>query len=171
MNTVELLQYGLGNAFAILGQVTDDLTQEQADWTPPGIANAIGALYWHTISSTDYLVHNWCLGQAPLSQTAGWQDKVVVSSAPEDEGDHGAAMRSVRVDLATMHEYAQVVAGATQSWLSTLSAGDLEQKMDTPIGELSLAHLVQTFVIWHIDAHCGEISALKGCQGARGYPF
>ncbi|MBN1976861.1 MAG: hypothetical protein JW918_05620 [Anaerolineae bacterium] len=53
MNTIELTQYALGNAVGILEQVTADLTQEQADWTPPGIANPIGATYWHAISSTD----------------------------------------------------------------------------------------------------------------------
>ena len=43
MNTVELTQYALGNAFDILGQVVADMTQEQADWIPPGCANPIGA--------------------------------------------------------------------------------------------------------------------------------
>jgi len=38
MNTVELIQYSLDIAFDILGQVTADLTQEQADWKPPGVA-------------------------------------------------------------------------------------------------------------------------------------
>ena len=45
MNTVELIQYSLGNAFDILGQVVADLTQEQADWAPPSIANPIDATY------------------------------------------------------------------------------------------------------------------------------
>jgi hypothetical protein len=34
-----------------------------------------------------------------------------------------------------------------------------------------VAHVLDLFVVWHINAHCGEISALKGCQGAKGYPF
>ena len=45
MNTVELLEYSLKNALDILKQVTADLTQEQADWMPPSIANPIGSLY------------------------------------------------------------------------------------------------------------------------------
>lgn len=43
MNTVELISYSLNNAFGVLDMVVADLTQEQADWTPPGIANPIGA--------------------------------------------------------------------------------------------------------------------------------
>jgi hypothetical protein len=171
VNTVELLQFSLKNAFDILGSVTADLTQEQADWLPPGTANPIGATYWHVISGTDLIVHGWCMGQAPLSQTAGWQDKVVLAGAPEEETDHPAKMRDVRVDLAAMHEYARDVAEATGDWLATVTPEDLERKMDTPVGERNLGQLLVTFGAWHINAHCGEISALKGCQGARGYPF
>jgi hypothetical protein len=171
MNTVELTQFSLGNAFGILAQVTADLTQEQADWTPPGIANPIGALYWHTVSSVDQIVHGWGMGQAPLSQRAGWQEKVLLASAPEGEKDPLAQMRAIRVELPALHEYAQAVAEAAQGWLASLMPADLERKIDTPIGELELGQMLETFVIWHINAHCGEISALKGCQGARGYPF
>lgn len=172
MNTVELIRFSLGNAFDMLGQVTADLTQEQADWTPPGIANPIGALYWHVVSSVDYIVHDWCMEQRPVSQRAGWREKVLIASAPEDEKDPSLAqMRAIRVDLPALHEYAQAVAGTTQGWLTSLTPENLERKVDTPIGELNLAQLLTTFVIWHVDAHCGEISALKGCLSARGYPF
>ena len=167
MNTVELLQYSLGNAFGILEQVTADLTQEQADWMPPGIANPIGSLYWHTISSTDMIVHGWGLGQPSLFETAGWQEKVVINA----QEDPPPEMRDTRVDLAALREYTSVVTGVVHGWLGSLTPEDLERKVDTPIGELGLAQMVETFIIWHINAHCGEISALKGCQGFRGYPF
>jgi hypothetical protein len=36
---------------------------------------------------------------------------------------------------------------------------------------MNLAQAVQAFIVWHISAHCGEISALKGCQGLKGYPW
>lgn len=173
MNTVELTQYALSNAFDILGQVVADLTQEQADWIPPGIANPIGALYWHTISGADEVVHQWCRGQEPLYQKDGWQEKVLTVSVPEPEhgGDYLTYMRTIRVDIAALHAYTKAVAAAIQAWLASLAPEDLERKLNTPIGELNLAQMLETFVIWHINAHCGEISALKGCQGARGYPF
>jgi len=171
MNTVELIQYSLGNAFGILEQVASDLTQVQADWMPSGIANPIGALYWHTMSSVDEIVHGWGMGQAALSQSAGWQEKVVLASAPEEEKDPLAQMRAIRVDLPALHGYARAIAQAVQGWLASLTPEDLERTIDTPIGELNLGQMLETFVIWHINAHCGEISALKGCQGAKGYPF
>jgi hypothetical protein len=171
MNTVELIQYSLRNALDILDQVTSDLSQEQADWVPPGIANPIGALYWHTISGVDQVVFGWCRGQAPLDQGGEWRAKVLLASAPEEEEDPLARMRAMRVDLPALGEYARTVASATQDWLASLTPEDLARKMDTPIGELNLAQMLETFVIWHINAHCGEIAALKGCQGAKGYPF
>ncbi|MCP4536142.1 MAG: DinB family protein [Chloroflexi bacterium] len=171
MNTVELLQYSLGNALGILGQVTADLTQEQADWTPPGIANPIGGLYWHTLTGIDMVVHRWGLGKDPIFQTEGWQKKVVVSSALDQRKDHPPEMRETRVDLSALHEYGKVIAEVVQSWLVSLSSEDLERQIKTPVGELSLAQMIETFVIWHINAHCGEISAIKGCQGAKGYLF
>ena len=173
MNTVELTQYALGNAFAILNQVTADLTQEQADWTPPGIANPIGASYWHAISSTDEIVCKWIREKEPLRQKGGWQEKVLTVSVPEPEqgGDYLTYLREIRVDLPALHEYANAVAEAIQGWLASLALEDLEREIETPIGELNLAQMMETFVIWHINAHCGEISALKGCQGVKGYPF
>jgi hypothetical protein len=168
-----LTQFALANAFGILEQVTADLTQEQADWLPPGIANPIGATYWHLISSVDHIVHKWCMDQEPLSEKAGWQEKVLTSSIPEPDhgGDWLAYMQSIRVNLPALGEYAKAVAEATQAWLGSLAPEDLEHSLETPTGEQKLGELVQTFVIWHINAHCGEIAALKGCQGAKGYPF
>jgi hypothetical protein len=150
MNTVELTKYAFGNAFDILSQVTADLTPEQADWTPPGIANPIGATYWHTVSGADEVVCKWIRGQEPL---------------------HLAYMRAIRVDVPALHEYARAVTETIREWLASLAPEDLEREMETPIGKLSVGQVVETFVIWHVNAHCGEISALKGCQGARGYPF
>lgn len=171
MNTIELLSYSLSSAFEILGQVTADLTQQQADWLPPGLANPIGALYWHTISGADQIVHEWCKGEAPLSQQGGWHQRVLLAEAPGGGQETLEDMQAMRVNLPVLRDYARTVAEATQSWLSSLEPQDLDRELQTPIGSLNLAQLLDTFVVWHINAHCGEIAVLKGCQGAKGYPF
>ena len=171
MKTQELLSYALKNSFDILFGVTADLTQEQADWEPPGTAMSIGTLYWHTVTGTDHVVHGWGLGQPAIAQTGDWEEKVVVWQEPAQEGDHAATVRPVRVDLAAMHDYARAVSEAAQAWLGTLAPDDLERIVETPLGELQLGPMLETFVVWHVSAHTGEISALKGLQGGRGYPF
>ncbi len=173
MNTVELIQFSLGSAFDILGQVTTDLTQELADWQPPGIANPAGATYWHTVSGADDVVYRWALGQEPLRQRESWDERVLKVSVPEPEhgGDMLAYMQAIRVDLSALHDYAKTVAEALQGWLGSLTPEDLERTIDTPLGQYTLAQMLDLFVIWHINAHCGEISVLKGCQGVKGYPF
>jgi len=173
MNTVELTQYALGNAFDILAQVVADLTQEQADWIPSGCANPIGASYWHAVSGADEVMCRWVLGQEPLHQREGWQTKALAVSVPEPENPEGylAWMQTIRVNLPALHEYARATAAALHGWLGSLTPEDLDRTISTPIGEHNLAQVVETFITWHINAHCGEISALKGCLGAQGYPF
>ena len=171
MNTVELLQFSVGNAFGLLADVTADLTPALADWTPPGIANPVGASYWHAVAGTDEIVHRWAQNKEPLLKTAGWEQKVLLAAPPETETDELARMRATRVDLAAMHDYAHALASVCQEWLGSLAPEDLERTLDTPIGPMTLGKMLETFVAWHINAHCGEISALKGCQGAKGYPF
>lgn len=173
MNAVELLQHSLGNAFGMLGQVVADLTQEQADWAPPGIANPIGATYWHAVSGADEIVHQWIRGEEPLYLKDGGQEKVLTVPAPEpgQGGDYLAYMRAIRVDLAALHTYTGAVVEAVQCWLASLKPEDLDRELETPIGKLSVGKMLETFVAWHINAHCGEIAALKGCLGATGYGF
>jgi hypothetical protein len=173
MDAIELLQYSLKSAFDVFGSVTGDLTQEQADWQPPGIANPIGATYWHALSGTDQIVHRWCQGQAPLTETGNWEEKVLAVSAPEPEqgGDWLPYMQAIRVDLPAAHAYAQAVAESVGEYLASLTPEDLDRKIETPFQEYALGELLDLFVIWHLNAHCGEIAALKGCQGAKGYPF
>ena len=158
MNTVELLQYSLGFAFDVFDQVTADLTQEQADWTPPGVASSIGTIYSHLVTYLDNTMQKIFIAQ----------DFALLAVPPPPE----IMMRDVQVDdLPTLRERAKNVRVAAQDWLSSLTPADLEIKRETSIGELDLGQMLEAFVIWHINVHCGEISALKGCQGAKGYPF
>jgi hypothetical protein len=175
VNTLELTQYALGFAFDLLEQVIGDLTQEEADWMPPGTANPIGSLYWHIISYVDELVHDWAIGGRSLKEVAGWEGRVVTTMPPRDPEDPMGELRAIReglrVDLPTMHDYAQATRQVLEDWLATLTPEDLDRTIETTIGELNLAQMLAAYVVWHINVHCGEIAALKGCQGLAGYPW
>jgi hypothetical protein len=158
MNTVELLQFSLGAAFDILSSVTADLTREQADWRPPGTANTIGSIYSHILTYVDYYVRNYFIEGRP--------QPVTVESRPAE-----LWMQDVQVDLSKLHAYAAEVLSTALNWLSTLAPEDLEHRSLTTAGEINEGQALELFIIWHINAHCGEISALKGCQGLKGYPW
>lgn len=198
MNAVELLHFSLENSFDVLKQVVSDLTQEQADWMPPGKTSPISSLYWHIVAYADQVVHEICMppfqdisynewlearlakqdlgmGQTPLRQRAGWQEKVVLSLPPEDPEDPFWDVRimreGLRVDLQALNEYAREVAQTLLNWVDTLSREDLERLIFTPTGDYKLGHFLDFFIIWNNNVHCGEISAVKGLQGLKGYPW
>jgi hypothetical protein len=198
MNTIGLIHHSLRFAFELLEQLVSDLTQEQADWQPSGSANPIGALYWHIVAYSDQIVHEWGMapfrqitleewfearrakreldiGQAPLRHSAGWQEKVVVAMPPENPEDPYWDVRAIReglrVDLPALHDYARVTAQTLLDWVTSLEPEDLERTIPTPIGDHNLGQILEIFIIAHINNHSGEISALKGCQGLKGYPW
>jgi uncharacterized damage-inducible protein DinB len=158
MNTVELLQYSLGFAFDVLSQVTADLTQDQADWRPPGTANSIRDVYWHTLTYVDYFVREYCIEGEPQPETPE-------SRPPE------LWMQEVQIDLPELHQFASEVRSTAEGWLSSLTPADLDRRIRTSGGELNVGQMLEIYIVWHINAHCGEISALKGCQGLQGYPW
>jgi uncharacterized damage-inducible protein DinB len=158
MNTVGLLQYSLDFAFDILGQVTADLTQEQIDWRPPGIAPTIGSIYSHILTYVDLFIKDACIEQKPFPESIDSRPAVLY-------------LQDVQVELSALHKRAGEVQRTAQDWLSSLTPADLARKRDTTIGELNQGQMLEAYIVWHINVHCGEIAALKGCQGAKGYPW
>jgi hypothetical protein len=198
MNTVQLVHFSLSLAFEYLEQAVSDVTQEQANWLPPGKANSIGALYWHTIAYVDQLVHDWCMlpfrdvsveevfeakrakrdlgmGQVALRHRDGWQEKVVRAFPPENPEDPYWDVRLVRegiqVDLPALHDYAHATAQTLLDWAASLTPEDLERVIPTPWGDYNQGQWLEFFIIWHINVHCGEIASVKGYQGLKGYPW
>jgi hypothetical protein len=158
MNTVDLIQFSLGAAFDVLGAVTADLTQEQADWEPPGKASSIGTIYSHILTYVDYFVREYCI--------AGKRQPETAEVRPDE-----LWMKDVQVGVPALHERAAEVRSTCEGWLATLTPKDLERKRHTTAGEMNEGQMFELFVIWHVNVHCGEISALKGCQGLQGYPW
>jgi len=198
MTAVELLHYSMKYSFDVFDQVVSDLTQEQADWKPPGELSPISAQYWHIISFADQILHEKCMppfselpfeewfeqrlntqdqvsGQTPIRFTKDWQNKVVVDLPPEDPEDFFWDIRvmseNLRIELEALHDYAHEVARTILKWIDTLKLDDLEQKITTPLGDYSLGNFIVFFIIWNNNVHCGEISAIKGLQGLQGYPW
>jgi hypothetical protein len=173
MDAPTLLRKQITAAHGWLEGTMADVTADQADWQPPGKANPLGASYAHAILSEDMIVNGMLRGATPL-YAGEWADKTGQSELhPTEDWSHYADWtRTVRLDLEAARAYAQAVYAATDDYLAGLTADDLDRQADlfgtgpTPLGEL-----LGNFVAGHCQQMMGEISCLKGLQGAKGYPF
>ena len=172
MNAIELFRNQINASREIVEGTVADLTQELCDHTPEGTANPIGACYAHLLTSEDFIVNMILRGQQPL-MIGEWAGKSGMSAPPPGPGgDHRAWAVSVNVEIGPVQEYAKAVYKATDDYLSTLTPEDLGEEVDVAeFGKNSRAWWLAIAALIHPANHVGEISALKGVQGAKGYPF
>jgi hypothetical protein len=69
MDAIDLLRFQVGQAQAWLEMTVSDITEEEANWQPPGIANSIGATYAHLIITADEDVNMLLYGGETLLAT------------------------------------------------------------------------------------------------------
>lgn len=174
MDVRSALREQIEGAHQVLEQTMADVTPEQAQWSPPGKANPLGATYAHAILGEDMMVNGLLKGSPPFVAMT-FAGRAGLSEPPPAPGqDIGDWARRVQVDLTAAREYAQAVYKNTSDYISSLTDDDLQRTIDLTamgLGKQSLGWVLGNIVIWHINAHCGEVSCLKGLQGAKGYPF
>ena len=80
----------------------------------------------------------------------------------------------MRIDLPAFRAYSKAVFKATDAYLAALPDAELSSPLDLSamgMGTQTVGFVLNNVMIGHAYCHCGEISALKGIQGKRGYPF
>jgi hypothetical protein len=173
LDAIAMLRQQYKGAHDLFQATMKDVTEEQVHWAPPGVANPLGATYIHVVGAEDFLLSR-AREAKPLSMTT-FEGKTGVSEPPPPPGpglDDWA--RRVKIDMSQLGTYAQAVYQQTDDWLASMSADDLDRPIDMArfgMGEQPLSTLVAGIVLQHINNHLGEISCLKGLQGAKGYPF
>jgi hypothetical protein len=171
MDAVSPFREGLLWAHELLEMIMADVTPEQAHWTPPGIANPLGAIYVHALCAEDGVVNGMLKGSVPLF-AGEWSGRCGVEQ-PQPALDLAWA-RSLRVDLPAFRQYAQAVYLASEAFLGSLTAGGLAREIDLSrqgLGRRPVSWCLNALVIAHVNNMAGEISVLKGLQGVKGYPF
>lgn len=176
---VALLQEQVQGAHRLLESTMDGVTADQAHWVPPGLAHPIGANYAHVVLGEDGAVNGMLKGGAPLFATT-WAGKTGVSELPPGPDpaapgfpDWSQWARRVRIDLTALRRYAQAVYAASDDYLASLTDEALDRSVDLPalgLGRYTVRRLLNGGVLGNAQTHCGEISCLKGLQGAKGYP-
>lgn len=168
------------SAHWLLEETISDVSDEMGRFAPPGKALPIGAAYAHYVTGEDWMIHSLFQGVAPLME-GPWAGKTGVSEPPPGPGPgddwparFGEWSRRVRVDLAAFRSYAKAVYEATDGYLATLPDAELAREIDLSamgMGKQTVGFVLDNALLGHAYCHCGEISALKGVQGKKGYPF
>jgi hypothetical protein len=119
----------------------------------------------------DAVINGMLKGGAPLF-AGEWAGKCGVANPQHQITQEWA--KELVVDLPTFKNYAQAVYAASNEYLASLASDDLSRELDLSnvgLGRRPLSWCINALVISHINNMAGEISCLKGLQGAKGYPF
>ncbi|HEX5504415.1 MAG TPA: DinB family protein [Thermomicrobiales bacterium] len=164
MDALALLRDQAAAADSLMTQVAADITAEQASWHLDGsTANPIGATLLHISAVEDRAVQRF-QGQPPLLEAAGWGERL-------GYGPGAPWSPETRPDPDACRAYAAEVRAATARYLAGLDPAELAREVDSSRGRRSLANLLTLVLVLHKLTHTGEIAALLGCQGVRGFPF
>ncbi|HEY3489289.1 MAG TPA: DinB family protein [Candidatus Deferrimicrobiaceae bacterium] len=171
-------------AAGLLEALMADVTPEVAHWRPAGLANPIGATYAHAITSIDGIIHGLLQGREPLFAST-FAGKTGMSEPPprpdaRPAGQEAFALEAhawasrVTIDLTLLGTYASAVRASAEEWLSTATPADFNKPVDLSflgLGMSTAGFVLHNAVLSHAASHAGEIAALKGLQGLKGYPM
>ncbi|MBX3069031.1 MAG: DinB family protein [Thermomicrobiales bacterium] len=162
-------QFRLANDW--LEGTIEGMSDEQLHYQPEGNAHPAGAQYCHHVQGLDGTIHGLLQGAAPL-MTGAFAGKYGTET-PSEFGKWGEWARSAKVDVDAARSYAKAVYDATDAYLATLSDNDLDDQIDLSI--FGMGHQPRSamldIILLDTALHTGEISAIKGLQGLKGYPF
>ncbi len=174
MDAITSIKENFGWSHGMVEGTIEGLTSEQLHWLPAGTAHSIASTYAHMILGEDMLLNGMIAGKPPLAATT-WAGKTGVSEMPpqgseEGPGDWAEWAKKVSVDLPALAEYAKAVYANTDAYLNSLKPEELDDQIDGFMGKTSRNMMLQ-ITAGHGNNHIGEISAIKGIQGLKGYPF
>lgn len=176
LTALQLIKHQLKEAHELLDSTFADVTEEILHKDPGGKAFPVGSLYAHLVFSEDVITHGMLQGKAPLYK-GEWAGKTGTDTPmPEMDADWSVNnekwSKAVQVDMAKVKDYAKAVYAATDAYVASLTDADLEKEIDLGAwGKKTVAELLYGFIIGHTNSLAGEISAVKGVHGAKGYPF
>lgn len=171
MDAISLLAAQVKQAHQVVMGTIGDLSDEQARWKPGGRAHSIAPLLAHVAAAEDMFL-NMMTGRQPLAM--GPFANKTGASEPHPMGNYGEWAGRVTVDLPQFREYVKAVFKNTEDYVEGLKPEDLDKEIDLTnagLGKMTLGSFITMTSIIHSSNHTGEISCMKGQQGAKGYPF
>jgi hypothetical protein len=165
MDALTLLRDQAAMADNLLTQVAANLTAEQALWHLEGsTANPIAAAFMHVMFGEDRTVQQRCQDRPAIFVAGGWQ--ACIGFDPDAPWTPPS-----KVDPDALRAYAAEVRSATKQFLDEVQPADLERELEGPRGRRPMIAVLSLMLVIHKASHTGEIAALLGSQGVRGFPF
>jgi hypothetical protein len=165
----EVLKASFDLAHMVFNAVVGDLSEEMARHRlPGGMVPPAAAMIAHVLYGEDMMVGQ-AFGEPMLIESDGWGATTgILRVSPAMTPD----FLTQEFNLGGLKQYAEAVFARTNLLLERATSEQLDRRLPTPIGtEVSAAGYLGGFGVVHIAEHTGEVSALKGAQGAKGLPF
>ena len=165
MDTNDFIRQLLAAVRRQTDEAMKDMTVEQFNWTPPGSANPISAIFVHFLNSEDSFIQVQMQGKPKIWDEGGWAEKTGVKVPPGYSGGW-EEVKNMTLALEPLLTYQQAVRAATVACLDKLTPAELDRVVKTARGDRSIGTIF-TLVVDHALIHSGEIGALKGIQTAK----
>ena len=146
--------------------ISDDLAHDD----PSGLVSPIGAQAAHVVTGMDFFLVSLAIGKDALLMSS-FADKSGISEPPPMGGDWTKWGTNVKVDLSALHSYANAVFAEIDSYLGSITDEDLQEKKDFGGAGEQTIEWAFNIIMLNTYSHVGEISAIKGMNGLKGYPF
>jgi len=164
MDARGLLSDGFGRVRSIVHSAVEGLTAEQLEYRPDPQANSIAWLIWHLVRVQDDHIAD-VAGTEQVWTSAGWAKRF---GLPFDESAIGygqsseevAQVRGLTPDL--LGGYADAVLDATESYLGTVTADDLDRVVDEGWDPPVTLAVRLVSVLSDDLQHVGQASYLRG---------
>jgi hypothetical protein len=169
MEAIEFVHVQFANVRRLCDSTLEGITEDQLNWAPPGTCNPISSTYIHMLTGEDFFIQTVLQKYPTLWDRDGWAAKMGLKETPSPRGGWDD-IRQKRITLAPVQEYARAVFDATDVYLHNLDAECLDREVDFMGRSMPVSDIL-AMLMAHIAGHAGEISALKGSQGAKGMPY
>ncbi|MBM3946125.1 MAG: DinB family protein [SAR202 cluster bacterium] len=166
MDALDLLRTQVTGLRRDFTTILGDMTSEQAHWRPPGVANPIVSLLIHAVDFQDSVVNRTAQGKPRIWDSGNWGQKLKMDPVSRQDLEKG---RALKLDFNLVKQYVTDVQAASDAYLASLKASDLDRMVTGFRGEVPLGNMLSSALVIHLADHMGEMAALKGCQGGKGW--
>jgi hypothetical protein len=172
MTTIELLTQQLKDAHQVFLGTLEGITNDQANFQPQGKALSVAAVWIHVVESEDLFL-SAISNQPTIESTMASQTGISQPQPTENWAEaYPVWAKSVKADVDQLMQYTKTVFENSEKYIATLQPQDLDQTKDLgQMGSATVLTIISGYMIGHCQSITGEISAIKGVQGLKGYPF